>query len=266
MAMQQTFKKLVNIMLKTIILLALLSYVAFGAEDILVADFEQDTYAPWTVAGDAFGPGPARGTLPGQMHVDGFHGKGLVNSFSGGDDTKGMLVSPEFRIERKYIAFLVGGGKNPTKLAVQLLVGGNVVRSATGPNDRPGGSESLAQDSWDVSELLGQAAVLRVVDDATGGWGHINVDYIVQTDTKPKGVVNDAERAFTASARYLHIPIKNGAPKRAVTLLVEGQPAVRNDIELADGEPDWWAPMDVSAWRGKRLVLRVDKLHEESTA
>jgi sucrose-6-phosphate hydrolase SacC (GH32 family) len=41
---------------------------------------------------------------------------------------------------------------------------------------------------------------------------------------------------------------------------------VRNDIELADGKPDWWAPMDVSAWRGKQLVLRVDKLPEASTA
>ncbi len=66
--------------------------------------------------------------------------------------------------------------------------------------------------------------------------------------------------------RYLHIPIKNGAPKRVVTLLVDGKPTVRNDIELADGKPDWWAPMDVSEWRGKQLVLRVDKLHEDSTA
>ena len=51
-----------------------------------------------------------------------------------------------------------------------------------------------------------------------------------------------------------------------MTLLVDGKPVVRNDIELADGKPDWWAPMDVSAWRGKQLVLRVDKLHEDSTA
>jgi len=31
--------------------------------------------------GEAFGPGPARGTLPGQMQVVGFQGRGLVNSF-----------------------------------------------------------------------------------------------------------------------------------------------------------------------------------------
>jgi sucrose-6-phosphate hydrolase SacC (GH32 family) len=260
------FLKHVSKMLKTIALMALLSSIALGADDILIADFEQDTYAPWTVAGEAFGPGPARGTLPEQMPVDGFRGKGLVNSFYNGDDTMGMLTSPEFRIERKYITFLIGGGKNEVKLALQLLVDGKAVRTATGLNDKPGGSEVLAQQSWDVSEFSGKAAVLRIVDDAKGGWGHINVDHIMQTDTKPKGVVNDAARAFTASARYLHIPIKNGAPKRVVTLFVDGKPAVRNDIELADGEPDWWAPMDVSAWRGKRLMLRVDKLHQNSAA
>jgi sucrose-6-phosphate hydrolase SacC (GH32 family) len=253
-------------LLKTIAQFVLLASIAVAADDILIADFEKDTYAPWMVTGEAFSTKPARGTLPGQMHVDGFRGNGLVNSFFSGDDTTGVLTSPEFPIERKYITFLIGGGKNHQKLGLQLLVNGEVVRSATGPNEKPGGSEALVPDYWDVSGLAGKAGVLRIVDDAKGGWGHINVDHILHTDTKPKGFVKDAERSFVASTRYLHIPIKNGAPKRVVTMLVEGKPVVRNDIELADGKPDWWAPMDVSAWRGKPLVLRVDKLPEDSTA
>lgn len=108
--------------------------------------------------------------------------------------------------------------------------------------------------------------VLHIVDDAQGGQEHINVDYIAQADAKPSESVKEAERAFTATARYLHIPIKNGAPKRVVTLFVDGKPAVRNSIELADGQPDWWAPMDVSFWKGKALTLRVDKLPEGSAA
>jgi sucrose-6-phosphate hydrolase SacC (GH32 family) len=255
-----------NTLLKTSALIASLTNITVAADDILIADFEKTTYAPWTVTGQAFGPGPARGTLPQQMHVDGFRGMGLVNSYFNGDDTTGMLTSPEFRIERKYITFLIGGGKNEEQLALQLLVDGEIVRSATGPNDKPGGSEELAPESWDLSEFAGQSAVLRIVDNAKGGWGHINVDHIVQTDTKPRGLVKDAEREFTARTRYLHIPIKNGAPKRVVTLFVDGKPTVRNDIELADGKPDWWASMDVSAWQGKQLLLRVDKLPEDSTA
>jgi sucrose-6-phosphate hydrolase SacC (GH32 family) len=257
---------LMNSLLTGAALCATFATGAFAASDILIADFEGDNYAPWTVTGEAFGPGPAKGTLPGQMRVDGFKGERLVNSFFNGDNATGALTSPEFRIERKFIAFLIGGGKNDETLALQLLVDGKVVRSATGPNDRPGGTESLAPESWDVSSLAGKAAVLRIVDDAKGGWGHINVDHIVQTDSKPKGFVKNAERQFTATTRYLHLPIKNGAPKRVVTLLVDGQPAVRNDIELADGKPDWWAPMEVSFWKGKPLTLRVDKLHEDSAA
>ena len=239
------------------------------ADDLMIADFEGDTYAPWTVTGEAFGSGPAHGPLAGQMNVEGFKGKGLVNSFNKGDDSTGSLTSPEFRIERKYLSFLIGGGMSAEKLALQLLVDGKAVRSATGPNDRPGGTEALAQGSWDVSELSGKSATLRIIDEAKGSWGHINVDHIMQTDVKPKGpppLISNAERSLTASARYLHLPIKNGAPKRLVTLLVDGKVVVRNDIELADGTPDWWAPMEVSEWQGKPVTLRVDKLPEDSTA
>lgn len=235
-----------------------------AAQDIVIADFEKDTYAPWIATGEALGPGPAQGALPGQMAVDGHRGERLVNTFFKGDDTTGTLTSPEFRIERRFIGFLIGGGKSEDKLSLQLLVNGQVVRRATGPNDKPGGSETLANESWDVSEFAGKTAVLRIVDDAQGGWGHLNVDHITQTDTKPKGFLKNAERNFTATSRYLHLPVKNGAPRRIVTLLVDGQPVVRNDIELADGPPDWWAPMDVSPWRGKPLTLRVDQLHEDS--
>jgi sucrose-6-phosphate hydrolase SacC (GH32 family) len=239
------------------------------ADDLMIADFEGDTYSPWTVIGEAFGSGPAHGPLAGQMNVEGFKGKGLVNSFNKGDDSTGSLTSPEFRIERKYLSFLIGGGMSAEKLALQLLVDGKAVRSATGPNDRPGGTEALAQGSWDVSELSGKSATLRIIDEAKGSWGHINVDHIMQTDVKPKGpppLISNAERSLTASARYLHLPIKNGAPKRVVTLLVDGKVVVRNDIELADGTPDWWAPMEVSEWQGKPVTLRVDKLPEDSTA
>jgi sucrose-6-phosphate hydrolase SacC (GH32 family) len=243
----------------------LLSLCSTAADDILLADFDNDTYEPWTATGTAFGLKPAEGTLPGQMHVDGFHGKRLVNSFVLGDNSTGTLTSPEFRIERNFIAFLIGGGKSD-KLALQLLIDGKVVRSSTGLNDSPGGSERLEAQSWDVAKLKGKSATLRIIDDAQGSWGHINVDHIRQTDNKPKGFILDVQRQLLAESHYLHIPIKNGNPKRLVTLLVDGKIVVRNDIELADGPVDWWAPMDISPWKGRTLLLQVDKLHEDSTA
>jgi hypothetical protein len=59
--------------------------------DLLIQDFEGDGWGEWKVTGEAFGPGPAHGTLPNQMPVDGFLGKGLVNSYHGGDGTTGTL-------------------------------------------------------------------------------------------------------------------------------------------------------------------------------
>ena len=252
-----------------IILLSTFCSLAVGqgaAGDLLIADFEGDDWGAWKVTGEAFGPGPAHGTLPNQMPVDGFLGKGLVNSYHGGDGSTGTLTSPEFKIKRKFISFLIGGGKDPEKTCMNLLIDGKAVRNATGPNDKPGGSETLAPEFWDVSEFAGKLAIIQIVDNATGGWGHINVDQIVQTDRKPPQLLADAKREFRIEKRYLNLPIKSGAPKRSVTTLVDGRMEVKNDIELADAVPDWWAFMDVSAWRGRAVTLQVDKLAEDSTA
>jgi sucrose-6-phosphate hydrolase SacC (GH32 family) len=200
------------------------------------------------------------------MQVDGFKGHGLVNSFYKGDKTTGTLTSPEFKIERRFISFLIGGGGWSNLTCMNLLVDGKIARTATGPNIQAGGSEMLAPASWDVSELAGRTVRIEIVDNATGGWGHINVDHIVQTDRRPPQLLTNAERRFKIEKRYLNLPIKNGAPKRNVTSLVDGFVEVKNDIELAKAEPDWWAFTDVSAWRGKTVTLRVDKLPEDSTA
>ena len=237
-----------------------------AADDILIADFEGKTYGEWKTTGEAFGPGPAQGTLPGQMRVDGFQGKGLVNSFCKGDATTGTLTSPGFKIQRPFISFLIGGGKDAEKTCMNLMINGRAVRKATGPNDRPGGSETLAPEVWDVREFEGQTALIQIVDQAQGGWGHINVDQIVQTDRKPPQILSNAKREFKIERRYLNLPIKNGAQKRQVTTWVDGQVAVKNDMELADATPDWWAFMDMSAWQGKTVTLQVDKLREDSMA
>ena len=188
----------------------LLSLVALGtakvpgADDILVADFEGKDYGEWKTTGEAFGPGPAQGTLSGQMAVDGYLGKGLVNSFYKGDGTTGTLTSPPFKLQRPHLKFLIGGGAFEGKTCMNLLVKGKVVRTATGPNTQPGGSEHLDWAGWDVSELAGQEAVIEIVDAATGGWGHINVDQIVQTDRKVAGLIKDATRAIALEKRYLN--------------------------------------------------------------
>lgn len=236
----------------------LLSLTGIAQEDILIADFEGKNYGDWKVTGEAFGPGPARGTLKNQMDVTGFEGKGLANSFYKGDQTMGTLTSPEFEIERKYINFLIGGGKYPGKTCMNLLVDGKVVRTATGPNDQPGGSEELDWHSWDVSEFLEQKAQIQIVDQRSGGWGHINVDHIVQSNKKIE-IIKDKTREFLLNKKYLNFPVKNDAKKRLIHLIIDGKIVREFYIALAPTKPDFWVFLEIGEFKNKKALLRIDK-------
>jgi sucrose-6-phosphate hydrolase SacC (GH32 family) len=170
----------------TALLLILLAVAALAGTpprpDILIADFEGDDYGAWKTTGEAFGPGPARGTLPKQMPVTGYLGRGLVNSFYKGDDSIGTLTSPEFTIQRNRINFLIGGGHHPGEACINLLVGGKIVRTATGSSRTPQDTEHLSWHSWDVRDLQGKTARIEIVDRKKGNWGHINIDHILQSD------------------------------------------------------------------------------------
>ncbi|MGL6193334.1 MAG: GH116 family glycosyl hydrolase, partial [Thermoguttaceae bacterium] len=125
--------------------------------------------------GFAFEKGPARGAAEGQQPVTGFLGKKLVNTYYPlGDGAKGTLTSPKITLNKKFVHFLIGGGES---CPAQLIVDGKVVREATGKEN-----ETLYWTSWDVSDLNGKEAVIKLVDDCTDGWGHINVDNFVMSD------------------------------------------------------------------------------------
>lgn len=233
--------------------------------DLIIEDFEGTNYGAWKVTGEAFGAGPAHGTLPHQMTVDGFLGGGFASSYHGGDGSMGRLTSPAFKVEREYIQFLIGGGGFAGKTCINLICDGEVVRTATGANTQPGGSEHLDWQGWDVRAFAGKSVSLEIVDQATGGWGHISIDHIIQTDHKLAGMMqSDVELPFKVTQRYLNLPVKNGAPKRTLRLMVDGKTERELQIELADAKPDWWAFMEVSAFRGKTVMLRAEQLPEDS--
>ena len=149
---------------------------------IVFADFEGRDYGGWKATGQAFGAGPAYGTLPYQLRVSGYEGRGLVNSFHGGDNAVGSLTSPEFTIERRYISFLIGGGNRPGTACINLFVDDKVVRTATGKNN-----EKLEWCIWDVRDFAGRTGRFRIVDNAVGPWGHINIDQIEFRDAPRPG-------------------------------------------------------------------------------
>jgi hypothetical protein len=92
-----------------------------------------------------------------------------------GDAAVGRLRSAPFLLEGDILTLRVAGGRDPKRLRVELVVDGEVVAAASGHN-----SEIFARWAWNVSDHRGRFATLRIVDDATGGWGHIMVDELEQ--------------------------------------------------------------------------------------
>ncbi len=149
---------------------------------IVFEDFESGDYDGWTVEGQAFGKTPAGGTFGNQQPVTDFEAKGLVNSYLRGDGPVGKMTSRRFLINRRFINLKVGGGSQQGKTCVNLVVDGKTVRSATGRN-----AEKLQWVSWQVEPLAGKEAQFEIVDQATGGWGHILTDQIELSDEPRSG-------------------------------------------------------------------------------
>ena len=193
-------------------------------------DFEQGqpiTDQGWTVDGDFTAE-----RNPSNAGGDYYKGDWRINTWEGGpkgDDNVGTLTSPTFEIDNDYIAMLVGGGKRSDgSLQAELVVGGQVVRSATGSNDG-----ALNWQSWNVSEFKGQDAQLRVNDQATGGWGHLTLDHVVLADQPAQ--------------------LRSGAT--VINLVVDGEvvrSATGNNSETLD-----WASWNVSELNGRKAELQI---------
>jgi levanase len=196
----------------------------------VLADFEGDTYGPgWTATGDFAGTGPV-------SSGDGHYGERNVDTFFGathnGDDLRGSIVSPDFTIDHKYLNFLIGGGRHPYPgegpTAVNLVVDGAVVRTATG-----GDSGVLNWVAWDVDSVQGRTAHVEIVDQATGGWGHLLADQFMLADE----------------------PALPRATETAVDLVVDGQ--VVRTATGSDSEHLDWASWNAKTLAGKEARIRI---------
>ena len=153
--------------------------------DIPLADFEAETWEKtgWVAEGDAFKGGPIQGTLP---FVKGQQGKFYAHSSNNRlvgqgdpDNLTGTLTSPTFKAERRYLTFLIVGGNNPGKLAVEVLLDSKIVHSLTGLNSNQFTPQTIDLTPWQGKELR-----LRLTDKAEGGWGSIGLDQVVLTDSQ----------------------------------------------------------------------------------
>lgn len=90
-------------------------------------------------------------------HRRGVEGDGVLSSRKAGDKGKGALTSPPFVVAGTHLSFFFGGGSRD--VGVELLVDGAAVRSTSGGDD-----SILALVWWDIRELVGKSAQIRVFD------------------------------------------------------------------------------------------------------
>lgn len=192
-----------------------------------VADGQNLADLGWTGTGDL-----QAADSPAHSGGDYSIGAARINTWAGGpngDDNRGTLTSPEFTLDGDHVSFLIGGGRERAGvLQLQLLIDGEIVRTAGG-ND----AGALQWASWDVSEFRGRGATLRIVDDATGGWGHLTLDHVVVGD----------EPAVPRSSETTVNLVVNGEIVRSAT---------GNGSETLD-----WESWNVSEFVGQQAELLV---------
>ncbi len=195
----------------------------------VLADFEGADYGSWTATGDFAGTTPHRGG-------DGRVGEQSVDTFFGnpnnGDPNTGSIVSPEFTIDRDFLDFEIAGGNHPEpgpgQTAVNLVVDGAIVRTATGSD-----SGTLNWVAWDLRDLRGKQGHVEIVDQATGGWGHVLADHFVLSD----------------------VAAKIRSDETAINLLVDGQ-VVRTTAGKESEALDWTS-WNVKDLRGKEGQIQI---------
>ncbi len=72
-------------------------------------------------------------------------------------------------------------------------------------------------------------------------------------------------RQMIITNNLLNLPVNNNGPSRRVTITVGGIPVRDFNINLADGAPNWWAFVDVSAFQGQTATVTVNNLSIGST-
>lgn len=239
---------------------------ACSSNRIVLEDFEfngnysKSPYGIWQIDGLAFGNDPLKGLINNQNNVIGFIGKGYANSFHGGDDSTGSLLSYEFKIKRNYINFLIGGGTH-SNTYIELLVNGNSIYKTTPIFP----AEELNWMSWNVKKYKGERAQIRIVDYQKGDWGHILVDQIEMTDITKNTFSNKYSFDIKVRDKYLLLPMQDTGREYQLTIKNENKNISEPiNIRLAESKIDYWTPINIEAFKGKSLSLNFDYMKSNS--
>ncbi len=204
---------------------------------LLNFDFETGDLRDWIAQGDAFKDQPVDGDAIDARRKDmkSHHaGRYWIGSFEGhGDRPHGSLTSVPFVLNKPYAQFLIAGGsRNSSRLEIIRKDSGKVVYQASGDD-----TEELKPAAADLSAHLGKEIYLRLIDQESDGWGHLNFDDFKLSDTKPDLPIR---RTAPSSDVYAHEGLSPREAADAMTVpqgfkatLFAGEPDVVQPIAFA---------------------------------
>ncbi|MHA6529911.1 GH32 C-terminal domain-containing protein [Paenibacillus sp. BAC0078] len=235
-------------------------------------DFATGDLTGWITEGDAFQDVHVTDTqffwetiyfnpshkIPGGYHLWGF------NEQAGGDSLTGTLKSQKFILGGNgKINFLVSGGRDIDKLYVAL------VRASDGKElfkETATNYEEYQRKIWDASQYIGQELYIKVVDQSTGGFGHINVDDFnvpvkLQNPTNPNNPTDPTDPTDPAGPTDPNgpsDPIATAAPTSPPSqpVISASKPESQSSLsfEMAKGERQVLFPVTTSANDGKNAL------------
>ena len=217
-------------------------------------DFETGDLRGWEKTGDTFNYQPTLGDNPiagnrGQpSNHQGRYWIGTYEKYQGhphqrqgtpqGNKPLGKLTSSSFIIPDGTLSFLIGGGSS-SQTRIELLIiekdtieGVDIekaVKSATGRN-----TETMHRETWDLTPYTGKTGRIRIADESSQEWGHINAD--------------DFKFAPAAIDRgpVLHLriesspPFQAGRPVRFSVGTEAERPGLKYQFHFGDGSVSNW--------------------------
>ncbi len=207
-------------------------------------DFEDGTLRDWTAAGEAFKGQPVKGPISpsrpfGQGKVANHQGEYWIGGYELlGDKPHGTLTSAPFKVTHPWATMRLGGGSAKGE-RVELVRAdtGEVFFTASGRN-----SETMQPVVVDLAAQQGREIFIRVVDELSPGWGHLNFDDFRFHEKKPVLEAAPAPAksvlAPTDAFKFAGLPPEQAAKEMTLppgfrATLFAGEPDVKQPIAFA---------------------------------
>lgn len=205
---------------------------------VLNLDFETGTLADWTAVGEAFQGQPIQGDTVSQRRGDmrsGAHGQSWIGGFEKlQDKPTGTLTSQPFRVTERFASFYVAGGSSPATRVELYAVGEDEPFFSVSGRD----SEELSRVVVDLRRVENREMFVRLVDDSSEGWGHINFDHFRLHAQRPGPLTPPLENLTVDE--YPHAGLAGEAAAAAMRVpdgfqvnLCAAEPDVKQPIAMA---------------------------------